>query len=259
MPRLTQDTWQSVRAEREAGASLRTLSKKYGVSTAAISKRENKDRFGDMTDIASAVNSKIAEKLGITTESVVGEIKEAKIELDKMIKEIKCNLIGTEKDMAVMAAHAWYKGFYAHLKSKYWISLFRKSEIKNTWLNKEKKTYKNVLTKRKIRSHATKVLHSCMKHGKRINEFVALFGYKPEKLKAKLMKTIPVGYSWDDYLSSKLHVDHVIPVSVFNYSSTCHIDFSRAWHWKNLQLLTASENNKKSDRLDSSFQPSLGF
>lgn len=39
MPRLTADTWETVRAEREAGASFPELAAKFGVSHQAIQKR----------------------------------------------------------------------------------------------------------------------------------------------------------------------------------------------------------------------------
>ena len=39
MPRLSSDQWESIRAEREAGASFGDLAQKYGVDKAAIVRR----------------------------------------------------------------------------------------------------------------------------------------------------------------------------------------------------------------------------
>ena len=78
-----------------------------------------------------------------------------------------------------------------------------------------------------------------------------------EQLKAWLELTMPEGYSWDDFINGKLHIDHIIPVKLFNFERYDHIDFKRCWALDNLQLLTAMENNKKRARLGSSFQPSL--
>ena len=84
-----------------------------------------------------------------------------------------------------------------------------------------------------------------------------LVGYKLNDLKKRLTLTIPEGYTWDDYNVGKLHIDHIIPVSAHNFSSPEHNDFLNCWALSNLQLLPASENIKKSNKLEQSFQPSL--
>ena len=75
----------------------------------------------------------------------------------------------------------------------------------------------------------------------------------------RLKKTLPKGYTWDDYINGRtdLHVDHKIPVSVHNFKSYKDTDFQRCWALKNLQLLPAKENIIKSNSLEKHFQPSL--
>lgn len=63
MPRLTLDQWQTIRAEREAGASFRELAAKYGVSHQAVVKRAAKEQWGDGQDVAELVRRKVAEKV----------------------------------------------------------------------------------------------------------------------------------------------------------------------------------------------------
>ena len=58
-------------------------------------------------------------------------------------------------------------------------------------------------------------------------------------------------------MDGKLHIDHIIPVSVFNFTNDNHIDFFKCWSLDNLQLLPAKENLVKHNKLDISFQPSL--
>lgn len=68
MPRLTQDQWESVRAEREAGASFDSLAVKYGVSKTAIIKRAKSVGWGDGSDLAETIRRKVTEKVtGIVT------------------------------------------------------------------------------------------------------------------------------------------------------------------------------------------------
>ena len=84
-----------------------------------------------------------------------------------------------------------------------------------------------------------------------------LVGYTTKDLIKRLQKTMPKEYTWQDFLDGKLHIDHIIPVSVFNFTKPEHIDFKRCWALNNLQLLPAKENIKKNAKLYKPFQPSL--
>lgn len=84
-----------------------------------------------------------------------------------------------------------------------------------------------------------------------------LVGYDVTILKKHLNRTIPKDYSWNDYLDGKLHIDHIIPISAFNFDRPEHIDFKRCWALKNLRLLPARENLEKWAHLNKPFQPSL--
>jgi hypothetical protein len=68
MPRLTQDQWATVKAEREVGASISGLATKYGIDKAAISRRAKAEGWGDGTDVADVIRRKVNEKInGIST------------------------------------------------------------------------------------------------------------------------------------------------------------------------------------------------
>lgn len=68
MPRLTADTWETVRAEREAGATFDSLAGKFGVSKTAIVKHSNANKWGDGSDLAEVIRRKVTEKVtGIVT------------------------------------------------------------------------------------------------------------------------------------------------------------------------------------------------
>jgi len=86
-----------------------------------------------------------------------------------------------------------------------------------------------------------------------------LLGYSIERLQTRLIKTIPNGYTWDDFLSGKLHIDHIIPIAAFNFESHNDPDFKRCWALSNLQLLPAEENLKKGAKILYPFQPNLGL
>lgn len=83
----------------------------------------------------------------------------------------------------------------------------------------------------------------------------SLVGYTLNKLRKHLEKRFTDGMTWDNY--GKWHVDHKIPVSVFNFTKPEHRDFQRCWALKNLQPMWAKDNIKKHAKLIKHFQPSL--
>jgi len=84
-----------------------------------------------------------------------------------------------------------------------------------------------------------------------------LVSYNLIDLIKRLNKTMPQGYTWQDYLSGKLHIDHITPIKVFNFTKPEHTDFKRCWALSNLRLLPARENLFKNARLTRPFQPGL--
>jgi 5-methylcytosine-specific restriction endonuclease McrA len=85
----------------------------------------------------------------------------------------------------------------------------------------------------------------------------SLVGYTLADLIRRLNKTMPQGYVWKDFLSGRLHIDHIIPISAFNFTKPEHTDFKRCWALSNLRLLPAKENLSKHNHLDKPFQPAL--
>lgn len=92
------------------------------------------------------------------------------------------------------------------------------------------------------------------KNGKTWQDLVP---YDYKQAKRRLKSTMPIGFCWQDFLDGKLHIDHIIPRSVFNFTKPEHIDFQRCWALSNLQLLPAKENLSKHNKLSQAFQPSL--
>lgn len=63
MPRLPADIWETVRAEREAGATFLDLAARFGVSHTAIIKRAKRESWSDGTDVADVIRRKVSEKV----------------------------------------------------------------------------------------------------------------------------------------------------------------------------------------------------
>ncbi len=77
----------------------------------------------------------------------------------------------------------------------------------------------------------------------------SLVGYTPKELKFHLESTMPIGYTWNDFLSGELHIDHIIPISYFSFSTPEDQGFKDCWALGNLRLLPKMENLKKSNKL----------
>jgi len=64
------------------------------------------------------------------------------------------------------------------------------------------------------------------------------------------------GMSWENY-GGGWHVDHILPLSSFEYETTDDDSFKTAWALSNLQPLWASENISKGNRLNHPSQVAL--
>lgn len=84
-----------------------------------------------------------------------------------------------------------------------------------------------------------------------------LVGYTVDDLKRHLEKQFQSGMSWKNM--GEWHIDHITPVSIFNFETHNHIDFQRCWALKNLRPLWAKENRRKNNKFSYPFQPALAF
>lgn len=76
------------------------------------------------------------------------------------------------------------------------------------------------------------------------------------QLKKHLEKLFKPGMTWENY-GKIWHIDHCVPIAVFNFESPSHEDFKRCWSINNLQPLWAIDNFKKGAKINKPFQPSL--
>jgi len=86
----------------------------------------------------------------------------------------------------------------------------------------------------------------------------SLVGYSIMDLRKHLERQFQNGMTWDNY-GSTWHLDHIIPVAVFNFETPRDLDFKRCWSLQNLQPLGASENMSKGAKIKTQFQPSFAM
>lgn len=128
-------------------------------------------------------------------------------------------------------------------------------------LNYQKLHLPEILIKRstpkKRVSHAMSLsIHHYLKAAKNHKHWEDMTGYTLSQLRKHLERGFLHGMTWDNY-GKEWHIDHIIPVSAFNFTSAKDIDFKRCWALKNLRPLWKIDNHRKSDKIESPFQPAL--
>jgi len=98
-------------------------------------------------------------------------------------------------------------------------------------------------------------IRGSIRGNKRGRHWETLVNYSLDELKRHLEKQFIDEMSWENM--GLWHIDHIIPISIFNFKTTEDYDFKRCWALKNLQPMWASENDKKHNKIEHPFQPSL--
>jgi ribosomal protein L14E/L6E/L27E len=123
--------------------------------------------------------------------------------------------------------------------------------------NKKANAKRRATAKGALNHRISNLIRLSIKRGNKNCSWVSLVGYSLDELRTHLERTMPDGYSWQDFVDGNLHIDHIIPQSAFNYELPSDVDFKRCWALRNLRLLPAIENIRKYNRVDYPFQPSL--
>ncbi len=102
-------------------------------------------------------------------------------------------------------------------------------------------------------------INQSLKGNKNGRSWEKLVGYTLDDLIRHLERHFLPGMTWQNRGRGGWHIDHKNPVSAFNFETTDDLDFQKCWNLKNLRPLWEPDNLKKSDRIESPFQPSLAM
>lgn len=83
---------------------------------------------------------------------------------------------------------------------------------------------------------------------KKQGHWFTYLGYSLEHLINHLEGKFKEGMSWQNY--GEWHIDHIIPISAFEFTSPMDLDFKLCWDLKNLQPLWAVDNLRKGNTND---------
>lgn len=92
-------------------------------------------------------------------------------------------------------------------------------------------------------------LWGILKGRKAGRSWLSLVGYGADDLVAHIQRQFVPGMTWDNY-GSKWHVDHIRPVSSFDFRAGDHDEIRACWAMTNLRPLWASQNLRKNRRLE---------
>jgi len=127
-------------------------------------------------------------------------------------------------------------------------------------LRSQKKRHKKLMDSDpnyRLNRSMSAAVYACLKNNKKRVPWDEVVGYTVLELKSHLEKQFDDGMTWENY--GEWHVDHIIPLAAFTFTTPTHIDFRRCWGLSNLRPLWARLNHQKGSKLDKPFQPSLPF
>jgi hypothetical protein len=137
------------------------------------------------------------------------------------------------------------------------------NEYKKRWVAKNLQKYRAYRRKRystprgHLNQGMSKAIGKALKGMKGGRHWESLVGYMVEDLKKHLERLFLPGMTWENYGMHGWHIDHIIPISAFNYEKSGDDDFKRCWALKNLRPLWATENLRKHNKITKQFQPRL--
>ena len=100
----------------------------------------------------------------------------------------------------------------------------------------------------RLNSNMSNLINQSLKSGKNGNHWEDLVGFTINDLKSHLEKQFKDGMAWDNKGRNGWHLDHIRPVSSFNFLSYNDPEFKQCWSLYNLQPLWEYENISKGSK-----------
>lgn len=77
----------------------------------------------------------------------------------------------------------------------------------------------------------------------------AIVGYSLNELKRHLETTFAPGMNWDRFMAGQIHIEHIIPKALFNYSDPSDKEFKQCWALTNLRPFWKLPNLSKGKKI----------
>jgi 3-methyladenine DNA glycosylase AlkC len=135
-------------------------------------------------------------------------------------------------------------------KSRAAVNKWRKNnpeKVRKMWI-KQKKRRKTNDPNFKIICNIRTAMSSVIAGNRKTAHTEELLGCSIESLRNHLEGLFQPGMTWDNYGVHGWHIDHIIPLSYFDFNDP--EQQKRAWHYTNLQPLWAADNIRKSNKIE---------
>lgn len=118
-------------------------------------------------------------------------------------------------------------------------------EERNKYVGNKKETDPHF----KLRGNVGSLINKRLKkrNSKKDGPMAEYLPYTIKELKDHLENQFTRGMTWENY--GKWHLDHILPDSSFNYTSTTDEEFKKCWALENLQPLWAIDNILKGNKI----------
>ena len=145
------------------------------------------------------------------------------------------------------------KNYYQKNKEKK-LAYFREKypQARKRKIERQKELYQEKggrTAKEKIDNNMGYQIWRMLKTKKGGQKWQKLVGYSVEQLMAHLEKMFDNNMNWNNY-GSYWSIDHIKPVSIFNYQSAEDDEFKQCWSLDNLRPLNHIENIRKSNKYE---------
>lgn len=98
--------------------------------------------------------------------------------------------------------------------------------------------------KNRLRGRVTAMMNRCLASGKSGRSWAEIVDYSLDDLRQHLERQFLKGMTWDNM--DQWHIDHIVPVAAFEFSSPEDDEFKACWALTNLRPMWAKDNQRKS-------------
>lgn len=143
----------------------------------------------------------------------------------------------------------------------------KRSELYKKWYEKNKNYRKEYMReyrkkyfeipKNRINKRISNMILKSLRKNKKGYHWEDILGYTVDDLIKHLESTSC--YTIEECTEKNLQIDHIIPVSCYNFSSFEDENFRRCWDLRNLRLLSADKNYDKRAKIDFELIEKIGI
>jgi len=132
---------------------------------------------------------------------------------------------------------------------KAWKKWAEKNPEKRRKITLRAQRKRRLIPKNRINKNISNAILRTLKGIKNKTPWETIVGYTLEDLINHLEKQFAKGMNWNNHGNKGWHIDHIIPISLWQYESYNDREFKQCWSLANLQPLWAKDNMSKGNKV----------